>query len=58
LQERGSADSKNEEEFAGFAFGAREVNWWSGKEERKKQNGSRYWSNYAKQNWFVTLINA
>jgi hypothetical protein len=35
LQERGGAGGENEEEFAGVAFGAGEVNWWSGLEERK-----------------------
>jgi len=29
---------RNEEELAGVAFGAGEVNWWSGKEEQKKHN--------------------
>jgi hypothetical protein len=35
LQERGSAGSENKEEFAGVAFGAGEVNWWSSLEERE-----------------------
>lgn len=36
MQERGGAGGENEEEFAGFAFGVGEVNWWSYLEERKK----------------------
>jgi hypothetical protein len=35
-QERGGADGENEEKFASATFGVGEVNWWSGKEVRKK----------------------